>query len=250
MLTYYCMDLTAKGLWLLDRAKVFTVPPLLVQTISLGDKVLPPHKHEYMSTIFAKINVATRNCGRRRRGQPEQEETRNRGGVNIFQFLGYYKIIPLGIMTIIPTGRKGYLPYKYKGETLQRERRERREWRERRERRKRFECFEGGYDTDAGERVSSERGPDRRRARRVQPPRRRGGRRSATVQARPGPAPQQAPKRRASQRRGRSRRESSRLGRHKSGGSRSGHRESSGSLPRRREVRVGRRRGGRGDRTA
>ena len=42
MLTYYCMDLTTKGLWLLDRAKVFTVPPLLVQTISLGDKVLPP----------------------------------------------------------------------------------------------------------------------------------------------------------------------------------------------------------------
>ena len=42
MLTYYCMDLATKGLWLLDRAKVFTVPPLLVQTISLGDKVLPP----------------------------------------------------------------------------------------------------------------------------------------------------------------------------------------------------------------
>ena len=42
MLTYYCMDLTTKGLWLLDRAKVFTVPPLLVQTISLGDEVLPP----------------------------------------------------------------------------------------------------------------------------------------------------------------------------------------------------------------
>ena len=36
------MDLTTKGLWLLDKAKVFTVPPLLVQTISLGDKVLPP----------------------------------------------------------------------------------------------------------------------------------------------------------------------------------------------------------------
>ena len=42
MLMYYCMDLTTKGLWLLDRAKVFTVPSLLVQTISLGDKVLPP----------------------------------------------------------------------------------------------------------------------------------------------------------------------------------------------------------------
>ena len=40
MLTYYCMDLTTKGLWPLDRAKVFAVPPLLVQTISLGDKVL------------------------------------------------------------------------------------------------------------------------------------------------------------------------------------------------------------------
>ena len=38
MLTYFCMDLTTKGLCPLDRAKVFTVPPLLVQTISLGDK--------------------------------------------------------------------------------------------------------------------------------------------------------------------------------------------------------------------
>ena len=35
--------LTTKGLWLLlDRAKVSTIPPLLVQTISLGDEVLPP----------------------------------------------------------------------------------------------------------------------------------------------------------------------------------------------------------------
>ena len=36
------MDLTTKGLWLLDRPKVFTISPLLVQTISLVDKVLPP----------------------------------------------------------------------------------------------------------------------------------------------------------------------------------------------------------------
>ena len=28
-------------LYFLERAKVFAVPPLLVQTISLGDKVLP-----------------------------------------------------------------------------------------------------------------------------------------------------------------------------------------------------------------
>ena len=43
MLKYLLYDLTTKGLWLLDRAKVFTIPPLLVQTpISLGDKVLPP----------------------------------------------------------------------------------------------------------------------------------------------------------------------------------------------------------------
>ena len=29
------MDLTTKGLWFLDIAKVFTVPPLLVQTIGI-----------------------------------------------------------------------------------------------------------------------------------------------------------------------------------------------------------------------
>ena len=42
MLRYYCTDLTTKGLCLLERAKVFTIPPLLVQTISLGYEVLPP----------------------------------------------------------------------------------------------------------------------------------------------------------------------------------------------------------------
>ncbi|EJK49203.1 hypothetical protein THAOC_31950 [Thalassiosira oceanica] len=34
--------MSTEGLWLLDGAKVFTVALLLVQTISLGDKVLPP----------------------------------------------------------------------------------------------------------------------------------------------------------------------------------------------------------------
>ncbi|EJK48509.1 hypothetical protein THAOC_32686 [Thalassiosira oceanica] len=42
MLRYYCTDLTTKGLCLLERAKVFTIPPLLVQTIPLGYEVLPP----------------------------------------------------------------------------------------------------------------------------------------------------------------------------------------------------------------
>ena len=42
MLRYYCTDQTTKGLCLLERAKVFTIPPLLVQTISLGYEVLPP----------------------------------------------------------------------------------------------------------------------------------------------------------------------------------------------------------------
>ena len=54
------MDLTTKGLWLLDRAKVFTVPPLLVQTISLGDEVLPPpsiarHTGFRSRSVFAMI---------------------------------------------------------------------------------------------------------------------------------------------------------------------------------------------------
>ncbi|EJK64737.1 hypothetical protein THAOC_14498, partial [Thalassiosira oceanica] len=35
-------ECTTKGLCLLERAKVFTIPPLLVQTISLGYEVLPP----------------------------------------------------------------------------------------------------------------------------------------------------------------------------------------------------------------
>ena len=38
----YCTNLTTEVLYLLERAKVFAVPPLLVQTISFGYEVLPP----------------------------------------------------------------------------------------------------------------------------------------------------------------------------------------------------------------
>ena len=60
MLRYYCTNLTTEGLWLLDRAKVFTVAPLLVQTISLGDKVLPPpsiarHAGFWSGSMFTMI---------------------------------------------------------------------------------------------------------------------------------------------------------------------------------------------------
>ena len=60
MLRYYCTNLTTEGLWLLERAKVFTVAPLLVQTISLGDKVLPPpsiarHAGLWSASMFTMI---------------------------------------------------------------------------------------------------------------------------------------------------------------------------------------------------
>ena len=60
MLRYYCTNLTTEGLWLLDGAKVFTVAPLLVQTISLGDKVLPPpsiarHAGFWSGSMFAVV---------------------------------------------------------------------------------------------------------------------------------------------------------------------------------------------------
>ena len=37
-LRYYCTNINTEVLYPLERAKVFAVPPLLVQTISLGDK--------------------------------------------------------------------------------------------------------------------------------------------------------------------------------------------------------------------
>ena len=40
-----------KGFWLLDRAKVFTIPPLLVQTISLWDEVLPPPNSQQLAFV-------------------------------------------------------------------------------------------------------------------------------------------------------------------------------------------------------
>ena len=63
------MDLTAKGLWLLHRAKVFTVPPLLVQTISLVARCLrsaPARKQKPNATKHGKQDLRRMaNIGRR-----------------------------------------------------------------------------------------------------------------------------------------------------------------------------------------
>ena len=53
MLKYYCMDLTTKGLWLIDGAKVFTIPPLLIQTISLMN--LPPPSNNNLCVCLFTI---------------------------------------------------------------------------------------------------------------------------------------------------------------------------------------------------
>ena len=53
-------ELTTEGLCLLERAKVFSVSPLLVQSVSLWDEVLPPpgvarHAGFRSRSVFAVI---------------------------------------------------------------------------------------------------------------------------------------------------------------------------------------------------
>ena len=55
--------LTTGGLCLLERAKVFTIPPLLVQTVSLRDEGLPPPsvaRHAYKLKRMVTYELATR----------------------------------------------------------------------------------------------------------------------------------------------------------------------------------------------